>query len=489
MSANPRTKERRSASPFAVLLPALLLAAVTAAGFLADAASPGSAAAQTPEEPGIEIGPDTVTPPRPPAPPRADTMAGRRGSVPVPPAPPPAGPPTGRELEEEMARAREQLAREQERLDREREQTEEAQEALDRAQEAIDRERHIGPRAQRGEHGDSERGEIVRMGQDVVIEAGEAVEEVVVIGGDLEVRGQVEGDAVAVGGSVTLGPGAMVGGDAVSVGGSLDIDPGAIVEGDEVEVGGGIGPGLGVGLGGFGREERRESRVKHLGKSILMLLILLFMGWLAAVLAGERLSGLADTMQQDWLRSLAAGVLVLVLWLPAVFLSAITVIGIPVAIFLILAVPLVAFIGYLAGALALGRRIAAGIGRPMTSPLRSLLFGIAIIGGLAVVGRFVGLVGFLSPFGFAFRMVSWALFSFAAITGLGAIAMVLFATRFRSRAHAGTPPAPPMPPPTSPLPPEPPSSPGPPVADIPPAPPTIGHTPPATQSGPQEAPA
>ncbi len=222
---DPRTTERCSAPPsFAVLLPALLFAAVTAAGFLADAGSLGTAAAQTPEEPGIEIGPDSNAPPRPPAPPRADTVAGRQGSVPVPPVPPPAGSPTGRELEEELARAREQLAREQERLDRE--------------QEAIDRERHIRPRAQRGEDGDSERGEIVRMGQDVVIEAGETVEEVVVIGGDLEVRGQVEGDAVAVGGSVMLGPGAMVGGDAVSVGGSLDIDPGAIVEGDEVEVGG-----------------------------------------------------------------------------------------------------------------------------------------------------------------------------------------------------------------------------------------------------------
>jgi hypothetical protein len=487
MSGNRMTNRRRSASPsFAVRFPAFLLAAV-AAVFLGWLAAIGTAAAQTPEEPGIEIGPDTATPPRPPAPPRGDTMRGRPSTVPVPPAPPAAGPPTGQELEEELARAREQLAREQERLEHQREQ---AEEALDRAQEAIDRERHIRPRAQRGEDPGSDRGEIVRMGQDVVIEAGDAVEEVVVIGGDLEVRGQVEGDAVAVGGNVTLGPGAMVGGDAVSVGGSLDIDPGAIVEGDEVEVGGSIGPGLGGWPGGLGREEHRESRVKQLGKSILMLLILLFMGWLAAVLAGDRLSGLADAMQRDWLRSLAAGVLVLVLWLPAVFLSAITVIGIPVAIFLILAVPLVAFIGYLAGAMALGRRISVGIGRPVTSPLRSLLLGIAIIGVLAVFGRIVGLVGFLGPFGFAFRMVSWALFSFAAITGLGAIAMVM-ATRFRSRA--ARPDTPPMPPPTTPLPPEPPAPPAPPappVADFPPAQPTLGHAPPAPgSSGPQEAPA
>ncbi len=230
--------------------------------------------------------------------------------------------------------------------------------------------------------------------------------------------------------------------------------------------------------------------MKQLGKAILMLLILLFMGWLAAVLAGERLSGLADAMQRDWLRSLAAGVLVLVLWLPAVFLSAITVIGIPVAIFLILAVPLVAFIGYLAGAMALGRRISVGIGRPVTSPLRSLLLGIAIIGVLAVFGRIVGLVGFLGPFGFAFRMVSWALFSFAAITGLGAIAMVM-ATRFRSRA--ARPDTPPMPPPTTPLPPEPPVPPGPrrrrrsPISRR--QGPRSGTRRRRAQSGPQEAPA
>jgi hypothetical protein len=336
------------------------------------------------------------------------------------------------------------MAHEQARLEEERAE-------LDRAQERVDRQRHIGSR--RGEER-GQRGEIVRMGSDVVIEAGEIVSEVVVIGGDLEVDGEVDGDAVAVGGDVTIGPGARISGDVVAVGGHLEVAPGAIIEGDEVEVGTGAGILRGLG-GGFNRDHEGPRR-SPVGGSLLTLLILLFIGWLAAVLAGERLGALAEVLAQDWLRALLTGVLVLVLWLPAVFLSAITIIGIPVAIFLILTVPLLIFVGYLIGATALGRRVSIGIGRPTSGPLQSIIFGILVIGLLAFIGRVLGLVGFLGPFGVAFRIVSYALFSFAATSGLGVIALALW-NRFRSRAPGVAPPAPP---PAPPLPPSPPAEPG-----------------------------
>jgi hypothetical protein len=418
-----------------------LALALLVLGALVD--SPFAVAPAHAQDGGIEIGADPSAPPVRTRPDSA-RVSTRRPAVPVPPQPP--QPP---DVDAELERARERMAHEQARLEEERER---AQEELDRAQERVDRQRDI--RSRGGERG--QRGEIVRMGSDVVIEPGEIVTEVVVIGGDLDVDGEVDGDAVAVGGDVTIGPGARVSGDAVSVGGRLTVAPGAIIEGDEVEVGTGAGILRGLG-GGWNRDHDHGPRHSPVGRSLLALLILLFIGWLAAVLAGERLGALAESLSQDWLRALLTGVLVLVLWLPAVFLSAITVIGIPVAIFLIFAVPLLIFVGYLIGAMALGRRVSIGLGRATQGPLQSIIFGILVIGLLGFIGHVLGLVGFLGPFGVAFRIVSYALFSFAATSGLGVIALAIFHSRFRSRA-AMTPPAPPPPP--APLPPAPPDEPG-----------------------------
>jgi hypothetical protein len=417
----------------------------------ADPIALGSARA---EEGGIEIGadPNVPPPPRPPAPTRADSA--RRGSTPVPPVPPQPG-----AIDAELERARERMAHEQERLDEERAR---AEEEIERSHVDRDRQVHRRDKDRQGQ-----RGEIVRMGQDVVIEAGDIVTDVVVIGGDLEVLGEVDGDAVSVGGDFKVGPGARISGDAVAVGGDLDVSPDAIVEGDEVEVGTGVG--FLHGLSGLHHDEPHHGSV---GRSILTLLVFLFIGWLAAVLAGERLNSLADAMAQDWLRSFLTGMLVLVLWLPAVFLSAITVIGIPVAIFLILAVPMLAFIGYLIGALALGRRVSVGLGRPLSSPLRNMVAGILVIGLLAFIGEVLGLVGFLGPFGFAFKIVSYVLFSFAATSGLGVIALAIFASRFRHRPPLTAPPPPPPPAPPAPAPPAPPTPPAAEPPSIPPGEPT-----------------
>jgi hypothetical protein len=51
-----------------------------------------------------------------------------------------------------------------------------------------------------------------------------------------KVDGEVQGDVVAVGGSVTLGPTAVVEGDVTVVGGPLHRDPGAQVRGKAQEV-------------------------------------------------------------------------------------------------------------------------------------------------------------------------------------------------------------------------------------------------------------
>ncbi len=101
--------------------------------------------------------------------------------------------------------------------------------------------------------------ERVEIGKDVVIAANEVVRELVVIAGDAQVDGTIEGslvvvsgsaringsvghDLVTVLGSATLGPNASVGRDAVTVGGALKLAEGAFVGGQQTAVA--LGPML-----------------------------------------------------------------------------------------------------------------------------------------------------------------------------------------------------------------------------------------------------
>jgi cytoskeletal protein CcmA (bactofilin family) len=369
--------------------------------------------------------PATPNPPAAPAPPAVEKDVQREAA-------------TRAKTEEERARA---LAEEA------------LREAEAQAAAEMKRERIIRRRVE--DEGDDEtNGQIVRMGQDVVIESGDTVDEVVVIGGDLTVRGEVAGDAVAVGGDLQVEAGGRVTGDAVSIGGELDIEDGGIVDGDQVEVAN-VGPIL---IPGFGHvRENGPSTLVRIAKSVLKLLAILFIGWLAMVLFGSRLAAFADTVQGDFWRSLLVGLLVLVLWLPAVFLSAITVIGIPVAILLVIGVPIALLVGYFIGALAFGRRLAAGINLGAGSPLAYLLVGLVAIGLLILLGQVLGIADVLGPVSWAFKFVGWTLLSFATILGTGALAMMQMEYLRARRAAPGPaapPPAPEPPPPPPPAGPE-----------------------------------
>ena len=81
---------------------------------------------------------------------------------------------------------------------------------------------------------------VVVIGGDYNLPAGRRAEDVVVIAGSAIVEGDVDGDAVAVMGDITLAATARVDGDFVVVMGSATIEPGAVVERDLVVVMGGL---------------------------------------------------------------------------------------------------------------------------------------------------------------------------------------------------------------------------------------------------------
>jgi hypothetical protein len=72
------------------------------------------------------------------------------------------------------------------------------------------------------------------------IEAGSSVADVTVLGGELDVYGEIEGDLAIIGGNVEVHEGAHVHGDVATMGGKLAIDDGAIVDGDVGGIGGNV---------------------------------------------------------------------------------------------------------------------------------------------------------------------------------------------------------------------------------------------------------
>lgn len=71
--------------------------------------------------------------------------------------------------------------------------------------------------------------DVVQIGHDAVLAEGETVRDMVVIGGDADVRGAVERDLVVVGGDAKVGPAASVGRDVVVVAGELQAAPTASI--------------------------------------------------------------------------------------------------------------------------------------------------------------------------------------------------------------------------------------------------------------------
>ena len=78
----------------------------------------------------------------------------------------------------------------------------------------------------------------VQFGQDYTLEAGDTVRGLVLFGGSATIHGEVQRDAVIIGGGVELSGTGSVGGDLVVLGGGATVALGATVDGDMVVVGG-----------------------------------------------------------------------------------------------------------------------------------------------------------------------------------------------------------------------------------------------------------
>ncbi|MDC0707718.1 hypothetical protein POL68_04485 [Stigmatella sp. ncwal1] len=304
-------------------------------------------------------------------------------------------------------------------------------------------------RRTKGEH------DVVARGQSIEIKKGESVDNAVVYGGNMVVRGHVDEDAVvfggnldvfgtvdgdvhAFGGNVTLHPGANVGGDASAIGGSVIQNDGAHVEGGTESL-------EGKSIGSMVLGEVKDSLEKEFTNSrneknaqkdededahedsrgafpgfILKFAALFGLGFLGQLLFPTRMKELSAEIKAQPVNSGLTGLLGTVALIPISVILAITLVGIPVLVLLWLVVPLAAALGLAAVASEIGMRLPVLRGRKTQAAVLAL--GLLVLLGLGSI-----------------PVLGWVVMGAAYLVAFGAVIRTRFGSRSRGMPEPFTP--------------------------------------------------
>ncbi len=266
---------------------------------------------------------------------------------------------------------------------------------------------------------DEEDASILRTGESLTIEAGQIVDgDAVSIGGSVTVLGEVRGDVVAIGGNVTLKDGAVVEGDAVAIGGRIRKADTARIGGQQVGMNF-IPAGIihsGHDDGGF--------PVFSLVALIVIGLFLFLFGWLLHVVAESRVQVTSLFLAAHPWKSLFTGLAIILLAPAAVLILFVTVVGIPVGLLVMVLLPIAHAMGFLLVAAVAGNRLLSRGDGPGWGWIKSLAIGLGLFLGIVLFGAiFRAIGGFLSAFGWALTIFGWTVAFLAATVGLGALAL------------------------------------------------------------------
>lgn len=237
---------------------------------------------------------------------------------------------------------------------------------------------------------------IVKVGSDVHITVDMRVDDAVSIGGDVQVDGIVDGDAVAIGGSVHLGEEAVIHGDAVTVGGNIDQAEGAMIYGTVVDVSdfnfSGIFRNMDIGcVPGF-----------HWAFKVISLLGLIALVLLLGAIIPKELNTVVARIEEEPVKMFLFGILGILLIVPLAVLLAISIVGIALIPIEILAVFLAMLIGYIAVAIILGRKLLTAMNKIDPSVILSAIVGVLVlwaVGLIPFIGSLVKFIAALLGFG------------------------------------------------------------------------------------------
>lgn len=247
---------------------------------------------------------------------------------------------------------------------------------------------------------------LIKIGESITIPEGAEVKTAVSVGGSITVYGQVLEDVVAVGGSVFLKDSAMVGGDVVVIGGKIMKEPGAITKGDIVEVSvSGVAPAVSFFTkGGILRSLAIFGLLTFIGFVILAIILV--------ALFTPQLGRVSASLERNLLKNFLMGLLVAVLFVPAIIVLAVSIVGIALIPVWVVLVAAAGLFGYIAAAHLLGKKTLQAFRMAGKSMMVEALIGVILL----------CLVGLIPIAGFLVKMM-------AGLCGLGGVYQTRFGTR------------------------------------------------------------
>jgi hypothetical protein len=213
--------------------------------------------------------------------------------------------------------------------------------------------------------------EDINMGQDLILK------DLVAIKGNINVKGDVGGDVVAILGSVRLFPTARVAGDVTSVGGSVVKDEGARIKGKIMEIA--------IGKEGKKMTEAYAPLIVTMGiGGFLVLKTLMFLGFIGLSMIvvsfmTKRIGAISSKIEKEWLKTFLWGLLGYILICPLAILLAITIIGIPLIIVELVLVSIAMTMGYIAVSQLIGKRFTKAIRKPNQPMIVEVVWGLLIL--------------------------------------------------------------------------------------------------------------
>jgi hypothetical protein len=320
------------------------------------------------------------------------------------------------------------------------------------------RDLEIGDEEQRIRRDRRSHGDRVRVFGDIHVREDEAVSgQVVAVLGSVRIEGEAGDQVVAVLGSVYLGPKAVVRGEVVSVGGRVHREPGAQVRGGVTEValgdagvsignfprGGFYGPFGPWGPFGFGPVTRLIGTTVRFGLLLLFTLIIVVLGRRSVENAAARL---IDNPAKATLIGLATFLLIGPVLLLTCFVLAVSIIGIPLLLlvpFAVLALIVVALVGFTGTAAAVGQWTRRRFGATAPATVADVALGVFVILLPLLVARTVGIVGWpLNVVAAVFVLIGILVEGLAWSSGFGAVLTNVFSrwqARRAARANAVVP--------------------------------------------------
>ncbi|KPK68228.1 hypothetical protein AMJ87_12200, partial [candidate division WOR_3 bacterium SM23_60] len=213
-----------------------------------------------------------------------------------------------------------------------------------------------------------------------------------VFGGNVTNKGKIKGDLAVIGGTVLLDSGSVIAGDILMVGGTVDRDDYAEVMGNiesiEIEALEQVLPRISKlfrfphRLPGY----RLFPRLAFLG----MLIVLYVFNLLIIAIFPYAIDKVSDKIKLNVWAALGLGLAIQILFAPILILLLVSIVGIPLAILLPMAVLIGTLFGFSALSLVIGERISKGFGWNVTNSIG--LFSLGWI-TIMLIPLVVGLIG------------------------------------------------------------------------------------------------